>query len=518
MISPILYENDDWLVVDKPTDIATYATKKGDKGVQEWLALHQDRQLFVCSRLDKGTSGLLLFAKNRLASGRAQEIHEKELSAKTYSFMSTKRYHDPSSENHKWQITKALAGQKCSTEFSLVAEGHGYFRYEAYITRGRKHQIRQHAAMSGVPILGDHQYGGEPFPRLCLHCCKLHWPGIDTDIVVPPPDSFMHLLAGVQNLVIEGAIAWERRVGLPSLVTNSYRLVQRGELSIPVSIDIYDTFLAVTGFSDERDSESLKKDLQPLLEYFSTKISIQGGLVRQHAQNPHQKKLIHDVVEWGEPIPQQISALEHNLIFGVNINDSQHLGLFLDQRDSRKRVMQVAQSRRVANLFSFTCSFSAAALAGGAEVVFSIDLAGSSLARGKDNFSLNGLDQSGRGKFIQEDVGKWLARQERKLQSDPESFSPWDLIICDPPVFASAGKGKSFHVEKEWPELTRQIRAILSKTGIALFANNHRGGNAAFYLTELEKHFRSVTQLTPPLDFPELPGQPEHVRIYWCEV
>lgn len=113
---------------------------------------------------------------------------------------------------------------------------------------------------------------------------------------------------------------------------------------------------------------------------------------------------------------------------------------------------------------------------------------------------------------------KWLARQERKRDADPDSFHYWDLIICDPPVFASAGRGRGFHVEKQWPELARQVRLLLSEKGIAIFANNHRSGSAFFYRSQLEKHFQVVTPLTLPMDFPILTGQSEHVRIYWCEV
>jgi 23S rRNA G2069 N7-methylase RlmK/C1962 C5-methylase RlmI len=73
-------------------------------------------------------------------------------------------------------------------------------------------------------------------------------------------------------------------------------------------------------------------------------------------------------------------------------------------------------------------------------------------------------------------------------------------------------------VEKQWQELARQIRLLLSDKGIALFANNHRSGSGSFYREELQKHFQSVTSLAPPLDFPIMPGKPDHVRIYWCEV
>jgi len=511
---PILYEDDDWLIVNKPIGLATHGAGTGDTGLVEWLALHQGRKLHVCSRLDKGTSGVLLFAKHAGASGRAQVIHEQQEARKRYRFISNRRQKD----KERWRIEEPLDGRKCSTLFRLVAEGYGYFCYEATIHRGRTHQIRRHAAAAGVPILGDNRYGGQKFLRLCLHCCEVDWPEIKTVVAVEQPDSFSLLLSGKSGLILDGAVAWERRMGWPGLASNSFRLIHRGEVSLPVSIDLYSSYLSITAFSRKKDSLHLKKELQPLLDYLATKVAWQGGMLRYHVRNPHQKKLIHDRLAWGDLPANTIMAWEHDLTFGINLNDSQHPGLFLDQRDSRRRIYQIAQGRRVANLFAFTCSFSTAAVAGGCEVVFSVDLAGSSLARGKDNFTLNDLEKSGRGKFIREDVMKWLARQERKRAAGPGSFSHWDLIICDPPVFASAGKGQGFHVEKQWPELTRQVRLLLSGHGIALFANNHRSGSGSFYREELQKHFQSVTSLTPPLDFPIMPGKPDHVRIYWCEV
>lgn len=513
-----VYEDDNWLVVNKPTGLSTHAARTGDSGMVEWLELHQDRNLYICSRLDKGTSGVLLFAKNRESSGRAQKIHETLQSTKKYHFISHHPIQGKSKKEKSWLMNKPLAGKECSTRFQLITSGNGFYCYEATITRGRTHQIRQHAALSGVPILGDDQYGGQSFPRLCLHCSLLKWPDIQGEITAPLPDSFSFLMQGKEQVILDAAVSWERRLGWPGVVCNSYRLIHRGELKLPVSIDLYDSYLSITGFSDLLDSNQLKHELSPVFDYLATKVKWQGALLRQHVLNPHRKKLIHDVIHWGEPIPEKILAHEHNLSFEVNINDSQHVGLFLDQRDSRRRINRVARSKRVANLFSFTCSFSAAALDGGAEVVFSVDLAGSALSRGKENFAINGLDQSGRGKFICEDACKWLSRQERKLTADPSSYAYWDLIICDPPVFASSGKGRGFHVEQQWPELARQIRLLLSDSGIALFANNHRSGNPSYYLQELEKHFSLVTTLHPPMDFPILKNQPEHVRIYWCEV
>jgi 23S rRNA G2069 N7-methylase RlmK/C1962 C5-methylase RlmI len=294
-------------------------------------------------------------------------------------------------------------------------------------------------------------------------------------------------------------------------VTNAYRVAHRDECGA-FSIDRYGDWLLVTGYDETLPSQQLLNRLQAELR----KIPCAGGVVRTNRRDPHHRKLFRDLVSFGEPPPDTFFVTEHGLKFEISLNESQHPGLFLDQRDSRRRIAEVSKGKRVANLFSFTCSFSVAAAAAEAEVTFSVDLAAGCLERGKHNFELNGLAESGRGKFIKEDVRKWLARQVRKKEANPSEFTPWDIVICDPPVFAAAKKGDAFSVEKEWPSLAANIRTILSDTGVALFANNHRGGDDSFYFSTLQKLFPTVTTLAPPIDFPQ--QESSHVRIYWCEI
>lgn len=306
-----------------------------------------------------------------------------------------------------------------------------------------------------------------------------------------------------------------KRDGLEK-VTDAYRLVHRDEIG-EFSIDRYGDWLLVTGYDETLPSKQLLRKIGAGLR----EIPCKGGIVRTNRRDPHRNKLFSDLETFGEPSPESFTVTEHELKYEISLNESQHPGLFLDQRESRRRVAEVSEGKRVANLFAFTCSFSVAAAAAGAKVAFSVDLAAGCLERGKHNFELNGLAKSGRGKFVKEDVRKWLARQVRKKQNDPASFVPWDIIICDPPVFAAAKKGDAFSVEKEWPVLAEGIRAILSDDGAALFANNHRGGDDGFYFSTLQKHFQNVEALPPPIDFSlrQISGQAignPHVRMYWC--
>lgn len=513
--SPFVYRDSSWLVVHKPSGLSSHAALPGDLGLAEWLELHHDLKAHLCSRLDKDTSGLILLAMDSQASCRAQAIHEQGLARKTYYFITDKKSPTPSS----WTCNDSLDGKACSTSFQYIKSGGGHNLYKAEISRGRKHQIRRHAAAAGVAILGDTLYGGTPFVRLCLHCTELIWPELSEPLSIELPQAFSLLLAGGDPLLIETRVAMERRLPLLASITNAMRLVHRGEVQgRAFTIDLFDRYLCVTGYDENLASENLRSSLAAPLAGLSRELGCLGAVIRTNRRDPHHRKLFSDVVIWGDEAPPSFWVEEHDLRFQVALNDAQHVGLFLDQRDSRRRIWKVALGKRVANLFAFTCSFSVFAVQAGAEVAFSVDLAAGCLERGKANLRANTLDQGNNGKFIKEDVRKWLARQLRKQEAEPTAFAPWDIIICDPPVFASAGKGATFSVENEWQELGRQTRALLAPGGVALFANNHSTGNFKKYLHQLQESFAKVTPLRPPFDFPILAGRPEHVRIFWCEV
>ncbi len=506
----ILYQDQKWLVVNKPSGISTHRAHEGDLGLVEWLDLHHDLQVQVCSRLDKGTSGLLIFALSSDAVAEAQVIHEEERAKKRYYFIAKK------SSKNSWVCTDPLDGKPCKTHFRRIKDGTVYSQYEAVILRGRTHQIRRHAAAAGIPLLGDPEYNGAEFARLCLHCESLQWPEIEQTLHSPLPQWFESILDGQLAEAAWLALV-EKRYPFLSTVTDCCRLLHRGEYSNDLSVDKYGDWLCVTGFNESLPAQQLLKEQQDILDSLCRICGCRGGVVKTNVRDPHKNRLFADSTAWGEKVPKSFLVREHTLHFGVRLNDRQHVGLVLDQRDSRRRIAKIARGKRVINLFAFTCSFSIHALAAHAEVVFSVDLAAGCLKQGRENVAINQLADAGNAKFIQEDSRKWLARQLRKKQNQPDDFASFDLVICDPPVFASSGKGKSFHVEKEWPGLARDIFEILAENGTALFANNHQDGSGSFYFNTLNDLFSKVTRLNPPLDFPQVIGQPSHVSIYWCE-
>ena len=534
----ILYRDAHWLAVDKPTGLATHAPRPGELGAVEWLELHLGLATHIVSRLDRGTSGVLLLALDPAASARAERIHRADAATKTYEFVTTADARELGLGDD-WRCDEPLDGKPATTSFrrlgalppgSRLAQdpgsglhpGQPLFRYEAVLARGRQHQIRRHAAAAGLPLLGDAEHGGTPWPRLCLHCREVAWPEIAAPLRAPLPPSLQALADGAADTALALALCRDRRGAWLEPVTDARRLVARDEIAgLPAAVDLYGRWLNAVWYGEEMDGHEtddaarVKAELRPWLDRLAAENDCPGGVIRIHQRNPHRRALVADSVVVGQPPPETFLVSEHDLRFEINLTRTQHTGLFLDQRDSRRRIARLARGARMANLFAFTCSFAVAAAAQAAEVVFSVDVAKACLATGKRNFAANDLTGAGSGKFIQEDARKWLRRQLRR-QREGRDDRPLDLVVCDPPVFASSRDGGRFAVRDEWAFLAATVARLLAPAGTALFANNHRAGDPARYRRLLAEHFASVTTLPPPLDFPTPAGRPPHVHTFLC--
>ena len=144
----------------------------------------------------------------------------------------------------------------------------------------------------------------------------------------------------------------------------------------------------------------------------------------------------------------QTIATERYLKFGIDFRAGYSVGLFVDQRENRRYVRQIAP-KRLLNCFAYTCSFSVSAAFVGATTV-NVDLSQKSLARGRENFSLNSLPTNDH-RFMADDVMEVLPR----LTHRGEKF---DMIILDPPTFSRSSRGKTFHVDDDFEKLL--IRAL----------------------------------------------------------
>ena len=136
----------------------------------------------------------------------------------------------------------------------------------------------------------------------------------------------------------------------------------------------------------------------------------------------------------GSRDPVQITITENELKFQVSLEHGHKTGFYLDQRENRRRVRELAAGRDVLDAFCYTGGFALNALKGGARSVVAIDSSAEALRLAGVNETLNGL---GGGEWVEGDVFQLL----RKLRDGARNF---DLIVLDPPKFAPTAA----HAEK----------------------------------------------------------------------
>ena len=500
--------------MNKPTGLASQAPYAGAVGIEEWIQLYWGEKVHVFSRLDKGTSGVMVLALNARAAQRADDLQKSGDSTKEYVFLS----HADSLKIRKeqsWTIASNVDGKSAKTDFTREGPAGKYFLYRAKISRGRLHQIRRHAKESKISILGDTEYQGQAFPRLCLHCKSTSWPEIPQTLVAPIPAS-MGSLGDFQNDA--GFLAsFDRRLKFFTGVTDAFRCVHRGEMkALDCAIDFYAGYFCVWIYDENKATVEVCATLKPYLKKLTAVYGAIGTVIKRSLKNPHSKGLVQEQTILGETPPPFFDVTEHGLKYQVTLTEGQHVGLFLDQRDNRKRVLQMAAGQRVANLFAYTSSFSVAAAAACCDVVFSVDVAQPCLDIGKINFEKNALFASNRGKFIKDDVRTWLKRQERKIKEQGD-VAKFGVIICDPPTFSSTRDKGLFAVEKEWQALAQSCKNLLLPNGSAFFSTNHHEKSRDYYKKILQDTFKHVVDLPAPLDFPVI-NERENVKLFYCSL
>jgi 23S rRNA (cytosine1962-C5)-methyltransferase len=129
----------------------------------------------------------------------------------------------------------------------------------------------------------------------------------------------------------------------------------------------------------------------------------------------------------GKPVDGWVQFRENGLLFATDVVQGQKTGFFLDQRDNRARVEELAQGKSVLNVFAYTGGFSLYAARGGATQVASLDLSEPALQTAVHNFALNHITTP--HELLPGDAFQLLS----ELVKDGRSF---DMVIIDPPSFA----------------------------------------------------------------------------------
>jgi 23S rRNA (cytosine1962-C5)-methyltransferase len=214
----------------------------------------------------------------------------------------------------------------------------------------------------------------------------------------------------------------------------------------------------------------------------------------------------------GAPASTPLVILEEGLPYLCRLGDGLSTGIFLDQRENRRRVRGLAAGGRVANLFSYTCAFTVAAAAGGAVATVSVDASAAALERGRENMQNAGfLERAGAHAFVAEDVFAWLAREQKK-------GGRYDLVLLDPPSYSTTKKSR-FVAESDYAKLAASALALVAPRGKLLACTNHRGVSRAKFRRQLRDALalakRTASQmkdLPDPSDFPAPYGRECHLK------
>jgi 23S rRNA (cytosine1962-C5)-methyltransferase len=190
---------------------------------------------------------------------------------------------------------------------------------------------------------------------------------------------------------------------------------------------------------------------------------------------------------WGQEPAQPFEIRENGLCYWADFHGGYSQGFFLDQRDNRKRLRDLARGQSVLNTFAYTCSFSMVAAKAGAETV-SLDLSKPYLDWGRRNFSLNKLDPvRPEHDFIFGDVFEWMKRLAKKERR-------FDIIILDPPTFSRSKRGKTFRAGTHYPDLVELAGRLLKpEGGTLLCCTNQLSLTQTSFETLLEKGIEKLS-------------------------
>jgi 23S rRNA pseudouridine1911/1915/1917 synthase len=209
----LVHEDDDLLVVDKPPGLLTIATAhERERTAYRALAQYVGGQpgharLFIVHRLDRETSGLLVFAKNAHAKHLLQAQFARRTVDRIYVAVVEGRVRTPSGilrdrltedENLRVRLTRnPRAGREAITAYRVLRRHRDSTTLEISLGTGRRGQIRAQLAALGHPIVGDLRYGSrrDPLRRVCLHATRLglrHPGGGGVVFDSPVPPAFQH--------------------------------------------------------------------------------------------------------------------------------------------------------------------------------------------------------------------------------------------------------------------------------------------------------------------------------------
>jgi 23S rRNA (cytosine1962-C5)-methyltransferase len=439
-------------------------------------------------------------------------------------------------------------GEEAETRFAVLDSAFRLPRsalVRAEPLTGRTHQIRVQSAESGFAVLGDELYGGSAFHRVCLHAesIQFHHPESGEEVSFAAPVDFGE----------DSRLALRRALIEPG-ETNSFRLIHGASDGWPgLHVDRLGGYLLSQG--EGALSEQQIEQLGHLFKQTGCVGVFHKTLTRQVRKTmPEQAAPVHVM---DREAPERFTVIENGVQFELSFSEGYSTGLYLDQRDNRRRLLtgHVAagfslpnsgnpqpRSRRgkaaetagddpstnplphvggygeseLLNTFAYTCAFSVCATKAGMRTT-SLDLSKKYLDWGRRNFELNGLDPNEHD-FIFGDVFDWLKRLTKKGRA-------FDVILLDPPTFSQSKVSGVFQSGKHYGRLVSAALPLLKPGGVLFASTNNAQLKPEKFLEMIESAVRSegceiIRQhyVPQPPDFPISKIEPAYLKTVWIEV
>jgi 23S rRNA (cytosine1962-C5)-methyltransferase len=522
----VIFEDEHLLVVNKPAGWNTHAPSPfAGEGIYDWLRHREPRwaRLAIIHRLDKETSGVLVFSKSELANRSLTEQFTRREVRKKYLLV-TDRPVKREAFTTKSALVRAgekyvsrpltRGGEAAETRFRVVGVSRGETRVEAEPLTGRTHQIRVHAAAGGFPVLGDALYGGTPAARVHLHAAEL---------------TLRHPASGQEtNFAAPGDFCADPRQSLRSALvdtkeTNAYRLIHgAADGWTRWQVDRLGDFLL------SQSEQALNDERRAALAGWMKQFSLRGAYHKLLTRNVRKETTAGASPQrvLGESAPGELVVRENGVRFALSFNEGYSVGLFLDQRDNRRRLLTgyvaagfplvagTLAGAEVLNTFAYTCGFSVCAAEAGAHTT-SLDLSKKYLEWGKRNFALNGL-HGAKHEFIFGDVFDWL----RRLAKAKRVF---DVVILDPPTFSQSKKSGTFQADKDYSALVTAAMPLLKRDGVLLASTNAAKVRPESFLAAVTDAARATRRkvvqqhyVPQPPDFPVSRDEPAYLKTIWA--
>jgi 23S rRNA (cytosine1962-C5)-methyltransferase len=528
MLPCVIFEDEHLLAVNKPAGWNTHAPAPyAGEGIYDWLRHREVRwaDLAIIHRLDKETSGILIFGKTTLANKSLTEQFTQRQVHKKYLLLTDREI--PKKEfTVKSKLVRVgekyasgANGEMAETRFTrldhseLKIQNLKFKIASAEPLTGRTHQIRVHAAESGFPILGDTLYGGTASSRVCLHAAEIAF-------THPATGKRMQLSAPV-DFDREPRLALREAIIEPE-ATNAFCVIHGASDGWPGwYVEKLGDFLLSQ--SEAPLNEPQRNELSRLAGLFGSR-----GAYHKMLSRHVRKSTVTDAspqLVWGQAAPERFEILENGVRYEMSFNEGYSVGLFLDQRDNRRRFLagHIAANfsfskirnpkSEILNCFAYTCGFSVCAAKAGWQTT-SLDLSKKYLEWGKRNFTLNGLDPTAHD-FIFGDTFDWLKRLARKGRS-------FGAVVLDPPTFSQSKESGVFRVEKDFGRLVSAALSVLKPDGVLLASTNAADWPPEKFLAGVAAAVRAANRkiikqhyVPQPPDFPVNRAEPAYLKTAW---